>query len=39
VNGQILRDWGLHLIDANLAMGNLVEIVRREGEAWTAKHP
>ncbi|HEY2050677.1 MAG TPA: DUF3089 domain-containing protein [Caulobacteraceae bacterium] len=39
VNGQILRDWGLHLIDANLAMGNLVEIVQREGEAWTAAHP
>ena len=38
VNGQILRDWGLHLIDANLAMGNLIEIVRREGEAWTAAH-
>ena len=37
-NGQILRDWGLHLIDANLAMGNLVETVRREGEAWTAAH-
>ncbi|HSZ52909.1 MAG TPA: DUF3089 domain-containing protein [Caulobacteraceae bacterium] len=39
VNGQILRDWGLHLIDANLAMGNLVEIVQRQGEAWTAAHP
>jgi hypothetical protein len=39
VNGQILRDWGLHLIDANLTMGNLVQIVRREGEAWTAAHP
>ena len=23
--GQVLADWGLHLIDANLAMGNLVE--------------
>jgi hypothetical protein len=28
--------WGLHLIDMNLAMGNLVEIVRRQGEAWVA---
>lgn len=36
-NGQIQKDWGLHLIDANLAMGNLVDIVRRQGEAWTAR--
>jgi len=36
-NGQIQKDWGLHLIDANLAMGNLVDIVRQEGAAWTAK--
>jgi hypothetical protein len=37
VGGQVLKDWGLHLIDANLAMGNLVDIVREEGEAWTAR--
>jgi hypothetical protein len=37
VAGQIQKDWGLHLLDANLAMGNLVEIVRQEGEAWTTK--
>ncbi|MFN4023594.1 MAG: DUF3089 domain-containing protein [Hyphomonas sp.] len=34
VNGEILADWGLHLIDVNLAMGNLVEIARRQGERW-----
>jgi len=32
--GQVLADWGLHLIDANLAMGNLVDIVVRQGRAW-----
>ena len=37
VGGQVQKNWGLHLIDANLAMGNLVDIVRREGAAWTAK--
>ncbi len=37
VGGQILKDWGLHLIDANLAMGDLVDIVRQEGAAWTAR--
>jgi hypothetical protein len=36
--GKVQADWGLHLIDANLAMGNLVEIVRDEGRAWAAGH-
>jgi hypothetical protein len=35
--GAILKDWGLHLIDANLFMGNLVDIVGEEGAAWRAK--
>ena len=39
VGGKVFKDWGLHLIDANLAMGNLVDIVRDEGRAWVAKHP
>jgi hypothetical protein len=39
VGGQIQKNWGLHLIDANLTMGNLVDIVRHEGAAWTAAHP
>jgi len=34
VNGQVLPDWGLHLIDANLAMGNLIEIVGRQSKAY-----
>ncbi|MFL6275226.1 MAG: DUF3089 domain-containing protein [Blastocatellia bacterium] len=34
VNGQVLADWGLHLIDVNLAMGNLVEIARQQGKAY-----
>jgi hypothetical protein len=37
VGGQIQANWGLHLIDANLVMGNLVDLVRTEGEAWTAR--
>jgi hypothetical protein len=36
VGGQVMKDWGLHLIDANLAMGNLVAIVADEGRAWSA---
>jgi hypothetical protein len=37
VNGQVLEDWGLHLIDANLNMGNLVAIVGDESKAYLAK--
>jgi hypothetical protein len=32
--GQLLADWGLHLIDVNLAMGNLVDIVTQQGRSW-----
>lgn len=39
VNGQVLADWGLHLIDVNLAMGNLIDIVRDQSKTYltTAK--
>jgi len=36
VNGQVQADWGLHLIDANLAMGNLVDIVMQQSKAYLA---
>ena len=36
--GKVNEAWGLHLIDANLAMGNLVDIVGTEGKAWLAKN-
>ena len=29
-NGQVQANWGLHLIDMNLAMGNLLDIVGRQ---------
>jgi Protein of unknown function (DUF3089) len=35
-SGQVLRNWGLHLIDANLAMGNLVQIVRQQSLSFAA---
>lgn len=35
--GQLLADWGLHLIDVNLAMGNLVDIVTLQGRAWARR--
>jgi hypothetical protein len=32
----VLANWGLHLIDVNLAMGNLVDIVGRQAKTWRA---
>jgi hypothetical protein len=37
-NGQVQADWGLHLIDAHVAMGNLVEIVGQQAKAYSAKN-
>ncbi|MBL8555183.1 MAG: DUF3089 domain-containing protein [Phenylobacterium sp.] len=35
--GGPAADWGLHLIDANIAMGNLVDVVAAESKAYLAK--
>ena len=32
--GQVVASWGLHLVDVNLAMGNLVDIVGQQATAW-----
>jgi hypothetical protein len=37
--GTVQQQWGLHLIDANLFMGNLLEIVAQETEVYQKKHP
>jgi Protein of unknown function (DUF3089) len=29
--------WGLHLVDANIALGNLIDVVRREAAAFAAR--
>jgi Protein of unknown function (DUF3089) len=33
-NGQPQANWGLHLIDVNLGMGNLIEIVGQQAKAY-----
>ncbi len=35
--GVIAKDWGLHLIDANIAMGDLVDVVGQQAKAYLAK--
>ena len=34
IGGAILKDWGLHLIDMPVAMGNLVDHADRQAAAW-----
>lgn len=36
IGGKVQTDWGLHLVDAHLAMGNLIDIVRAETKAYRA---
>jgi hypothetical protein len=37
VGTNVLANWGLHLVDVNLVMGNLIDIVGAEAKAYTAK--
>jgi hypothetical protein len=37
VGGKVQENWGLHLIDANLTMGNLVALVGDQAKAYLAK--
>jgi hypothetical protein len=37
LTGKPLANWGLHLIDVNLTMGNLLEIVGKQSKAYLSK--
>lgn len=37
VAGNVLKDWGLHLIDVNLEMGDLVALVDRQAKAYAGR--
>lgn len=39
INGTVLTEWGLHLIDVQEAMGNLIAIARQESKAYLASSP
>lgn len=34
IRGDLTPDWGLHLVDANLAMGDFVSIAKKQAKAW-----
>jgi hypothetical protein len=36
IGPQVQANWGLHLVDVNLAMGNLIDIVGQQAKAWLA---
>ena len=36
VGGNVRPEWGLHLIDVNVAMGNLLDIVGAQSKAYLA---
>lgn len=36
IPGDLTPEWGLHLVDANIAMGDLVDRVGEQAEAYTA---
>jgi hypothetical protein len=38
VRGEVHREWGLHVIDVNLAQGNLVDIFQQQSMAWLHDH-
>jgi len=35
--GKPLANWGLHLVDVNLAMGNLLDLVTQQSKAYLAR--
>jgi hypothetical protein len=35
--GQVRKEWGLHLIDVHVAMGNLIDIVGQQARAYAKK--
>jgi Protein of unknown function (DUF3089) len=38
IGGDLTPEWGLHLVDVNVAMGDLVALAESQGRAWCARH-
>jgi len=38
-HGAVRPRWGLHVVDVELAMGNLLEIVDAQAKTWLREHP
>lgn len=35
--GDLTPQWGLHLVDVGIAMGDLIEVVRQQSSAWRSR--
>ena len=38
IPGDLTPEWGMHLVDVNVALGNLIDIVGQQAAAWAAAH-
>jgi hypothetical protein len=38
IGGDLTAQWGMHLVDMNVALGNLVDLVGQQAKAWAAAH-
>ena len=38
IAGVVLKGWGLHLVDVNLALGNLLSLLDRQAAAYLERH-
>ena len=38
IPGNLTPQWGLHLVDMNLVMGDLVALANSQAAAWLAAH-
>lgn len=38
IGGQVVPSWGLHLIDMQVVMGDLVTLAGQQGAAWLRQH-
>jgi hypothetical protein len=39
LNPSPFASWGLHLLDQNMFLGNLVAIVKEQAAEWAKSHP
>jgi hypothetical protein len=37
IRGDLSPEWGLHLVDMNVAMGDLVDLVRAQSASWRSR--
>lgn len=38
IAGKVQANWGLHLIDMHLAIGNLIDIASTQAQRWSSEH-